>query len=60
VCLRLGPQLLDVAKLLSCLPMAVVPLGLTVVSGLQVSRDPPAIGGREPVTVTAVAMWKCT
>ncbi len=56
--LRLVLQLLAVAELLSCLPVAVVPLGLAMVWGPQASQDPLAMGEEAPVTVAAVAMWR--
>jgi hypothetical protein len=54
--LRLVLQLLAVAALLLCLPMAVVLLGLAAVAlDPQASRDPPAMGGGAPVAVVAMA-----
>jgi hypothetical protein len=54
--LRLMLQLLAVAKLILCLPVVVVPLGLAVVWKLQASQDPPAKGGGVQVTVAGVAI----
>jgi hypothetical protein len=57
--LHLVAQLLVVAALLLCLPMAVVPLVLAAVPlDPQASWDPPAMGGGAPVVVVAVATWR--
>ncbi len=49
------PRLLAVAEQLLRLPVAVVPLWLAAVWGLQASQDLPAMGGGAPVTVVAMA-----
>jgi hypothetical protein len=54
--LCLVPRLLAVAKQLLRLPIAVLPLGLAAVQGLQASQNLPATGMGALVMVTAVAM----
>jgi hypothetical protein len=56
--LSLVPQLLAMAELLSHLPVAVLPLGLGMVQGLQASWDLPAMDSGVLVMIAAVVMLR--